>query len=150
MSASFILNLLILLVTLIAPFFVAYAIQLARRKEFVLHLKVQKITFFICIISVLVLEAQIRVMGGSGSLSSQSPYYDTTFYSTILLVHIIGAVITYILWSILLIFSNKKYKKGQIPGKYTKIHKTLGIITFGGLIYTALTALIVFVLTFVL
>lgn len=147
----FILNLIILLVTLASPFLVLYAIALVRKKEYYLHLKIQKITFYFCLLSVIVLEMQIRLLGGSGSLSAHSPYVHQHFYHVILAAHITGAVLTYLFWIVLIYLSNWKYKrKKTLPGKFTKIHRPLGYILFGGLIYTAVSALIVFTLTFVL
>lgn len=150
MDFLFVFNLLILLVTLSAPFLVAYAISLIKKKEYHRHMVVQKITFYFCLLSVLVLEFQIRLLGGSGSLSGNSPYVHETFYKVILTAHIIGAVLTYISWIILLFLSNWKYKrKKTLPGDFSRIHRRMGRVVFAGLIYTALSAAVVFVLTFV-
>ena len=43
-------------------------------------------------------------------------------------------------------FYDNKFQK-SLPGKLSKFHKTTGYIIFGGLIYTAITALLVYMMT---
>jgi|SRR5699024_3806994 len=132
--------------TLFSPFGVYYGIKIARKKEYNSHRKIQNIIFLLCVVGVLALEGLIRYSGGSGSLATKSEYYGTSFFSITLISHIIVAVLTYLLWAILIIFSNRKYRK-TLPGKISKIHKKLGYFIFGGLIYTAITALIIYLMT---
>lgn len=132
--------------SLIAPFIALYAVNAAKQNNYEKHKKTQKSLFAICIFGVLLLELQIRLSGGSGSLVKDSPYLHTTFFEILLISHIIGAVLTYIIWGILLFKSNNKNKKGLLPGKFTNTHKKFGIITIIGLFYTAITSLIVFIM----
>ena len=132
--------------TLIAPFVALYAVKAVRHNNYEKHQKVQKILFYVCILAVLLLELQIRLSGGSGSLVQDSPYLHTTFFEVVLTSHIIGAIITYIIWGILLFRSNNKYKKRVLPGVFSKAHKKIGILTIVGLFYTAITSLIVFIM----
>lgn len=136
----------VLLLTLISPFGVYYGIKLAKKLEYQKHRKIQNIIFILCVFGVLSLEGLIRYSGGSGSLASKSDYYGTGFFSITLVSHIIIAVLTYLVWAVLIIISNRKFKK-TLPGKLSKIHKKLGYIIFGGLIYTALTALIIYLMS---
>ncbi len=137
----------VLIITLAAPFLVSYAIRFAKAGNYTAHKKIQNITFIICVLGVLVLEGLIRYSGGSGSLSGQSDHSGTSLFSTILIAHIIGAVLTYILWIYLILVSNNKFKKSLLPGSFSVHHKKLGIILFIGLVYTAVTALIVYLMT---
>lgn len=136
----------VMLLTLFAPFGVYYAVKMARKKEYKTHRKIQSIIFVICVIGVLALEGLIRSGGGSGSLASSSNYYGTSFFKTILFSHIIVAVLSYLLWTILIVISNVKFQK-SLPGKLSKFHKRFGQIIFGGLIYTAITALAIYLMT---
>ena len=104
------------------------------------------IIFIVCVVGVLALEGLIRSEGGSGSLASSSNFYDTKFFKITLYSHIIVAILSYLLWAILIIISNIKFQK-SLPGKLSKFHKTTGYIIFGGLIYTAITALLVYMMT---
>jgi uncharacterized membrane protein YozB (DUF420 family) len=136
--------------TTVSPFISLYAISFIKKGDNKKHIQIQRRLFFACIIALLVLESMIRFSGGSGSLVANSPYLDTPFFKLILPAHIIGAVLTYILWAIMIIRSNQKYKQAHLPGSFSASHKTLGKITTIGLFYTAFTALIVYLLTFIL
>lgn len=146
MNWSLFIMSLVLLLTLIAPFGVFYAIQLARKQQYLKHRRIQILIFIICFIGLLALEGLIRFSGGSGSLASKSLYYETSFFKLTLYSHIFIAVITYLLWIFLSFFSNKKYPR-QLPGNFSNMHKILGYIIFYGLIYTAITALAIYLMT---
>lgn len=144
MSITFAILLGILTLSLLAPFISIYAVSFIRKKEYKTHIKIQKRLFWTCVIAVLILEVQIRLAGGSGSLVANSDYTGTSFFKWLLTAHIIGAVLTYIIWGITIFTSNKKWKKRKtLPGNFSVIHKRLGYITISGLFYTAITALIV-------
>ena len=136
----------VMLLTFFSPFGVYYAVKLAKKKDYKSHRKIQNIIYVICVIGVLALEGLIRSGGGSGSLASSSSYYHTSFFKITLYSHIIVAVLTYLLWTILIIISNIRFQK-NLPGKLSKLHKKLGKVIFGGLIYTAITALAIYLMT---
>lgn len=136
----------VMLLTLASPFGVYYAVKKARTKDYQSHRKLQNLIFIICVLGVLLLEGLIRYSGGSGSLASESNYYETGFFKITLFSHIIVAVLSYLLWTFLIILSNLKFRK-SLPGKLSKVHKICGLIVFGGLIYTAITALAVYVMS---
>lgn len=135
-----------MLLTLLSPFGVYYAVTLAKKKDYKRHKKIQNFVFYISVLGVLGLEMLIRYSGGSGSLASNSAYYGTSFFSITLVSHILVAVLTYILWTVLIILSNRRFKK-SLPGKFSKTHKRVGYIVFVGLIYSAISALAVYMMT---
>lgn len=140
-----------LLLSMAAPFIALYAIRLVRKKYFKRHIQIQKRLFWTCVIGVIILELRIRFEGGSGSLVSHSEYVDTLFFKLILIAHIIGAVLTYIIWGIAILQAHKNLKmKKKLPGKYSKTHRRLGYGTVIGLFYTAITAFIVCIMAFFL
>ncbi|MBW7867853.1 MAG: DUF420 domain-containing protein [Brumimicrobium sp.] len=142
---------LILLLTLVSPFIAVYAVSFAKKGNYKKHIIIQKMLFLVCMAALVVLEIQIRLAGGSGSIAKNGTYYHTTFFKIILIAHIIGAVLTYIVWTLIFIISSFMHaKKGKLPGDFSKTHKLFGKITIFGLFYTAITALIVYMLTFVL
>lgn len=136
----------VLAVTLVAPIFSYFAIKKAKQKDFKTHKKVQTIVFIFCLAAVLVLELYIRFSGGSGSMFKNSSHAGTSVFKTILTAHIIGAVLTYILWTFLIIKSGLQFQK-TLPGKFSPAHKTLGTSVFIGLVYTGVTALVVYLMT---
>jgi uncharacterized membrane protein YozB (DUF420 family) len=136
------------LLSIIAPFIALYAVSIAKKKKYIQHLKVQKKLFVVCVIGVIILEVQIKLSGGSGSLVEMSPYLSTTFFKVVLISHIIGSILTYIIWGILLFKSNKKHKKELLPGGFSKSHKKMGYITIIGLFYISITSLIILIMMF--
>lgn len=146
MNLNIIIMTSVLLITLFSPFGVYYGVRLAQKKDFKSHRKVQNIIFMVCVLGVLALEGLINSAGGSGSIASESGYYHTKFFKYTLFSHIIVAVLSYLIWTLLIIVSNLTFQK-RLPGKFSNLHKKTGYIIFGGLIYTALTAFIVYVMT---
>lgn len=146
MDFSIIIMTAVLVVTLVAPFFSYYAIKKARQKDFKSHKRIQTIVYAFCAAAVLVLELMIRLSGGSGSMYEDSSHADNPFFNTLLTAHIIGAVLTFILWTYLIIKSYRTFQK-SLPGNFSVSHKKMGIAVFIGLIYTGITALVVYLMT---
>lgn len=144
------LNTAILALTLISPFVAVYAVRFIKKGNIQKHIKIQKILFWTCMLALVALETQIRMTGGSGSIVKQSSYYGTTIFKVILISHIIGAVLTYIIWGVSLFITSYKYRTNKsLSPKFSKTHKKLGYFIIFGLFYTAITALIVYIMTFV-
>lgn len=146
MNVAIIIMTLVLFITLFSPFGVYYGIKLARKKDYKSHRRIQNIIFIVCVVGVLALEGLINSSGGSGSIASESAYYNTKFFKYTLFSHIIVAILSYLIWFVLIVISNISYRK-SLPGKLSKFHKKTGIIIFGGLVYTAVTALIVYIMS---
>lgn len=151
MNITFAIIIGMLILSIFAPFIALYAVSLIKKKEYIRHIKVQKTLFWTCIIALIILEVQIRISGGSGSLVANSEYTGTTFFKYTLIAHIIGAVLTYFIWGITVFVSNTKWKKRKtLPGIFTTTHRKLGYITIIVLFYTAITALMVCTMAFFL
>lgn len=151
MNLTFVIIIGMLILSILAPFVALYAVSLIKKKEYKKHIRIQKTLFWICILGVVILEVQIRVSGGSGSLVADGKYVGTDFFKGTLIAHIIGAIVTYIIWGITIFVSNTKWKKRRtLPGTFTITHRRLGYITIIGLFYTAITALMVCVMAFFL
>ena len=146
MDFTFIIMTAVLAVTLIAPIISYVAIKKVRQRDFKTHKKIQTLVYASCIAAVLILELLIRFSGGSGSMFKDSSHADNPVFKTILIAHIIGAVLTYVVWTFLIIQSRRKFQK-TLPGKFSVTHKRLGISVFIGLIYTGVTALVVYLMT---
>lgn len=149
MSLTFIFIFCLLVVAMFTPFISLYAVSLIKEKEYQRHIKIQKRLFWVCVIGVVIFEVQLRMAGGSGSLVAQSKYVDTSFFRYILTAHIIGAVLTYLIWAFTIFWSDTKFrKKRTLPGFSSQMHRKLAYISITGLFYTAITSLIVWILTF--
>ena len=80
MNLAFIIMTAVLVITLFSPIGVYLGVNAAKKKDFKSHRKIQNVIFIICVLGVLVLEGLIKSVGGSGSLASQSDYYETNFF----------------------------------------------------------------------
>lgn len=98
----------VLLLTIAAPFAVLYGINLIKNGNYSGQREIQIIAFILSLIGVLTLERLIRFSEGSGSLTMNSPYSQSIVFRIILATHIIGAVITYLIWTYQLIHALKK------------------------------------------
>lgn len=137
------------LATLLAPVISLLSYRLARRRQFDTHRRVQVGLLLFCWAAVLGLELDIRLSGGSGSVIAQAlPAYQLVA-RRLLLVHISAAVATYLLWSVLAVLSHRRFRR-QLPGPFSRLHRRLGWSVFGGLLFTAVSATGMYVLTFVL
>jgi hypothetical protein len=151
MNTTFVIVLGMLILSILAPFISIYAVSFIKKKDYKTHIKIQKRLFWTCVIAVIILEVQIRLSGGSGSLVSNSEYTNTSFFKSLLIAHIIGAALTYLIWGVTIFTSNKKWKKRKtLPGIFSITHKRLGYFTIAGLFYTTITALMVCTLAFFL
>lgn len=145
--ANWILN-VCYLVTILAPFVCYWSVRIVKRNDYAKHRKVQTILLATCVAAVLLLEVQIRVAGGSGALMGDGPYSGSSLFRTIATIHIIGAILTYVLWIWLLIASRRAYRR-TLPGKFSKWHKWFGWATFLGLCFTTISATFVYYMAFV-
>src|SRR5690606_9988656 len=95
------------------------------------------------------LEGHIRLSGGSGSLVAGSPYQGTALLKGVFLAHILPAVATYGVWLYLVVASFRR-RNESLPGPFSRRHKKLGLVVIAGLVWTALSAIAVYVLGFAL
>lgn len=135
--------------TLVAPVLTYVSARWARRGDHARHRRMQTVLLVACFAMVIALEVRIRVAGGSGALLAGAPPGMRTMARALLAVHVIGAVLTYLLWLWLLIVSRKRYGT-RLPGDFSRTHRRLGWVIFGGLVFTAASATGMYALAFVM
>jgi len=136
-------------VTLSAPIAAYASIRLARVGDHDRHRLVQSVLLVMGWVSVLGLELRIRIAGGSGAFLAHAPAELARLSHRLLAVHIVVAVATYGLWTWLAIASWRRYGT-SLPGGFSRRHRRLGTMVFGGLCFTAASATGIFALAFVL
>ena len=107
------------------PFLMIFSISLAMKHHYILH-KVTQILLFLITLGMLSLFYyeiflsnifdNLFIIGNSES--NQSFYF--------LMVHIIIALITFILWKSTILFASADKKRRALPGLYSRTHKTAG------------------------
>jgi hypothetical protein len=139
----------IYVVTIAAPA-VAYAgIRSARARQHGRHRGTQVALLVTCWLAVLAFEARIRIAGGSGAFLALVPATLALAARCVLAVHVTVAVVTYLLWTVLVISSWRRYRV-VLPGTFSRLHRRAGTWVFRGLCFTAFSATAMFLLAFVL
>jgi hypothetical protein len=136
-------------VTLCAPVAAYLSIRWVRLRDHERHRLVQAVLLVVCWFSVLALELRIRLGGGPGLFVERAPPALADAAHRLLGVHIAVAVATYALWSWLVVASWRRYR-GALPGSFSRRHRRLGTVVFGGLCFTAASASGIFTMAFVL
>jgi putative membrane protein len=136
-------------VTLAAPWAALLGVRLARQQRHELHRRVQLALLLVCWVAVLVLEVRIRLEGGSGSFIRSAAPELQPWARGLLLVHIGFAVLSYLLWTWLVVASWRRFSKA-LPGSFSRLHRRLGWAVFAGLVFDAASATGMYLMTFVL
>lgn len=135
-------------ITLAAPFVVYASLRAVRRGRHDLHRLIQSVLLVVGWIAVLALELRIRFAGGSGSFLEQAAEPVRAWAARLLAVHIGIAVLTYAVWTWLAVVSRRRFGE-RLPGSFSRRHRSLGLLVFGGLCFTAASATGMYVLVFV-
>jgi hypothetical protein len=136
------------LVTLMAPLIAFFSLRLVRIGKQDAHKRVQTLLLTLAVLAVGALEIQIRLVGGSATLTQGSPYAGSGLMRYTAAVHIFGAVMTYVVW-LWLVITSRRLHRSALPGTFSRRHKTMGWVVIGGLCFTTVSASAVYFLAFV-
>ena len=123
---------IILIAVIAVPFVCLWSMHYAQRQNIKRHSLIQKLTFLVILIAVVLFEINVRISGGSGSLLKGSPWSGKFFLHMLLAVHITIAVSTYGTWGWMLWKAGREHQSGRLPGGFSKYHKQIGIGSFIG------------------
>ena len=136
------------LIVAILPLLVLIAISFAKTKSYKLHAFTQTFIFITSVIVVSYFEYGVRLGGGFDAfLKGSSISHNYALW--VLIVHIIIATLTLIVWTKLLIKAYQDKKNFKLPGQFSIEHKKSGIRTFIGISLTSFTGIWVYLLLFV-
>lgn len=135
--------------TLATPFILAAGVRFAAAKNFRRHRAVQTTLLCVLLVAVAFFEVDVRLSGGSGSLMKGSSYAGTGWLRGVTLAHVLANVVTFIAWLVLVVKAWRRFE-GGLPGPYAPTHKRLARFVFGGTVFGALSAVVMYVLGFVL
>ncbi len=127
------------------PTLMAYAIYLATKNKIVAHKRLNTLLFAATIVMVLVFEIGVRFSGGYMAYAQDSGV-SFALLTTILIVHIIIAVASVVLWAYLLVGAHQSY---ALSSKVPMTHKLYGKIVFIGMSVTSLLGILIYFLLFV-
>lgn len=145
--APFFMDLVSLIVAML-PILIYGAIMLARKKMYRTHMIVQNIIFVLALIVITYFEVGVRIVGGFNSFmeGSSVPY---NFALTVLVIHIIIAIVMLFYWSITIYNGNINFKKKVLPGVESESHKVMARKSVLAIIFTAFSGLLVYLILFV-
>ncbi len=132
----------------ILPFILAGSILFAIRKQYALHYRSQIAIFIITVVMVLLFEIGMRIDGGFMTYMEEG-VMSMALFSIFLAVHIAVAVISVILWTIVLYTSFREYKAGVDMVEFARTHKRKSRLLFGGLTFTSVTGVLIYLILFV-
>lgn len=133
----------VLILNIVAPLWAWRAAKRARAGQHDRHKKMQAAMCALMFCAIFSLEGSIRLHGGSGSLVAGSPYAGTTLLKVVFLLHIGPAVLTYLVWLWLTVKSWRGHQT-LLPGPFSRRHRTMGWMIVGGLVWTAVSAILVY------
>ncbi|MCD6172522.1 MAG: DUF420 domain-containing protein [Sulfurimonas sp.] len=125
------------LIVAFLPFLMFGAIKLARAKKYKYHALAQVTLYVVSIIIFTYFEIGVRVGGGFNTFMDGSSV-SGNYALYVLILHIIIAVVTLVLWTITITRNKKNYK-----------HVMYGVFTFLGITATSFSGIWVYLLLFV-
>jgi putative membrane protein len=129
----------------ILPLLMGTAIFMAVKKRYELHYKMQLSIFVLTLLVVGVFEVGVRISGGFSAFMEQSNA-NATFMIIFLLIHILIALATVVLYSILIYSAVKEFRLKSAP--VVKSHKKLGILVFLGMSVTSFMGVTIYYFLF--
>jgi len=145
-KAPFFMDMVTLIVAML-PLLVYGAIVFARKRLYKTHAVLHNGIFVFSVIVVAYFEYGVRVGGGFDAFMDGSDV-SYTYALTVLVMHIIVATLTLLLWTKLVISANYNFTKALLPGRRSKSHALLAAKTFVGIIFTSLSGIWVYLLLF--
>jgi len=133
----------------ILPFLLAYAIKFAKSGEIEKHMKVNLALYVITMLVVIIFEIGVRVSGGFIEFMQYSSL-PQWFLISFLAVHILVAILSVVLWTIVLYSSISNYKHYGKDAPYFKRHRRVGKLAFVGMTLTSLMGVLIYLFLFVI
>jgi putative membrane protein len=131
----------------ILPFLVAYSISFAIRGDIKKHYLSQISIFVTTILMVVVFEVGVRFSGGYVEFIKSSSV-NFTFLTIFLIVHIIIALATVILWVIQLYSAMSHFKSEGAGSSHFAKHKRIAKWLFSGIVITSIMGCMIYLFLF--
>ncbi len=136
------------LIVVLLPFLLAGSVHFAHTKNYKVHKQTQVLLFIITILVLVFFEYGVRVDGGIRKYMEYTEISDSFIFG-FLAFHITIATGAVLLWSRLIYLSVKAERKGDLPGKFSVMHKHLAKMTTIGIYLTAITGFGLYYILFI-
>ncbi len=127
------------------PFLMASAIYMAIKKRYKLHYKMQLSIFALTLIIVIIFEVGVRISGGFSAFMEESNA-SYTYMLMFLVIHVLGAILSVVLYSILIYSSTQQYIFKKEP--FASNHKRMGQVVFFGMTITSIMGILIYYFLF--
>lgn len=151
--ASIMLDIVFLAMFLVIPA-MWYSIQLAKKKQYDLHKKVQLALATTLLIAVGAFEIDMQFLTAWEERAAASPFFnlENKWGCTVgisLLIHLAFAIPTLLLWIVVIVQGLRKFPSPAKPSSHSHQHKKLGKLAGVGMFMTSVTGWIFYYLAFV-
>ena len=151
---SFMLDVVFLAMFVVVPL-LGLSILAAKRRRYQLHKRLQLLTAGLLLVAVLAFEIDMRFFTDWEARADASPYFDparkwTSPVGLALIVHLCCSVPTFLLWIVVTVQALRHFPSPPVPGPHSKAHLRLSKPAALGMVLTAITGWIFYVMAFVL
>ena len=149
------LDVVVCALVLVVPVIVLSLYLVKVRKNYALHAAIQTILAVVLLVVVVAFEVDMRMHGGWQNIVNKNPAAPRVVgeslsqVRTMLLVHLVFAITTPVLWITTLSLAWRRFSRPPSPGTHSRVHKTLGWLATIDLVLTSVTGLGFYYLAFV-
>jgi hypothetical protein len=111
-----------------------------RSRQYTTHKRTQLTLAAILFVAVALFEADLKLSGGIFELTAESRYAGTTLLNSWIYGHTVVAILTSLIWVVLIILSLKRFPVPAAPGAFSKTHRFWGRAGMITMILTGLSA----------
>lgn len=140
---------MVAVVFFLLPVFLFISIRYAIKKEIKKHLVSQVLVFSTMLLSVIIFEVGMRLAGGFTNYLDNTSV-NQSFFITVLIIHILTAIVVINAWSYQLITAIKAYRKGTLTGELAASHRKIGKIVSVGIMIVLFQAALIYYLLFMM
>lgn len=129
---------LVVVAIVLTPVLFLVAVRFARRGQYVRHRNLQTGLLGALLLAVIAFEVDIRASGGTQAFMAESPYLGTAFLTWLLRIHVLIAVVTFGVWSVL-VGRAWRARMDRHPHLFSAVHRRRGYWVFAGVVFTSVS-----------
>jgi putative membrane protein len=131
---------------MLLPFLMGGAIVTAIKRKFDLHYRLQLAIFSVTLLVIVIFEVGVRISGGFSAFM-QTSNANMTYMTIFLVVHILIALISVVLYSLVIYSAHREYRLYKEP--LIKNHKLLARVVFLGMSVTSMMGTAIYYFLFI-
>lgn len=153
---TFMLDFVVCALVLIVPLLLFSLWLVKFRRNFAGHMKLQLTLGVVLLVAVTAFEVDVQLVhGGWENIVAQQKLPEAAFAAKIsavrpwLLVHLVFAITTPVLWIATIVLALKQFGKNPQPGPHSRVHSLLGWASTIDITLTSVTGLLFYYMAFV-